>query len=281
LGYAFSVAQKENDPEVHKSCEVWTRKPREDMDSVVYGIQKFFMLAAQANPNILEILYCDEKDILFMDDFGKILRDRRDLFLSTKARHTFAGYAFAQLRRIKGHRAWLLDPPQKKPERADFDLPEGEKLISGDALGTVKGLEKEGYTFSADLMTAITKEKRYASALAHWKQYENWKKTRNPARAKLEAEFGYDLKHATHLIRLGRMCLEILRGEGVIVKRPDREELLAIRNGAWTYDQVVNYAEQMDAEAKELYEKSPLPRSPDVKKLNNLCMDLISAYHKL
>jgi predicted nucleotidyltransferase len=276
LGYAYNIEQKENDPEVAKQLHIVEYEGK--TDSVIYGIKKFFQLAAECNPNIIEVLFCDEDDILYMDDFGRILRKHRDLFLSTKARHTFAGYAFAQLKRIKNHRAWLLDPPKAKPERADFGLPDREKLVNGDALGTVKGLQKQGYNFSAELMTAISKEKRYASALAHWKQYENWKKNRNPVRAKLEAEYGYDLKHAMHLIRLGRMCLEILRGYGVIVKRPDRDELLAIRNGAWTYDQVVEYAEHMDIEAQDLYKRSSLPRSPDIKKLNNLCMDMIESY---
>jgi len=45
----------------------------------------------------------------------------------------------------------------------------------------------------------------------------------------LEAKFGFDTKHAMHLIRLLRMAREILETGVVHVKRPDAEELSAIR----------------------------------------------------
>lgn len=32
-------------------------------DRVIYDIQKFFKLAADCNPNIIEVLFCDEEDI--------------------------------------------------------------------------------------------------------------------------------------------------------------------------------------------------------------------------
>ena len=84
-------------------------------------------------------------------------------------------------------------------------------------------------------------------------------------------------KHAMHLVRLLKMCKEIMELGQVIVKRPDREELLAIRNGAWTYEQLVGWAAQQDKEMQELYEKSTLPHTPDIKKLDDLCMELVGA----
>lgn len=72
-------------------------------------------------------------------------------------------------------------------------------------------------------------------------------------------------KHAMHLVRLLRMGVEILRDQEVIVKRPDAQELLDIRNGKWTYDQVVKYAEDMDKEVREVwYKKTSLPKKPDI-----------------
>jgi predicted nucleotidyltransferase len=247
-----------------------------EIDSVVYGLQKFFKLASDCNPNIIELLWVDEDDVLFSTTAGSEIRDHRDLFLSLRARFTFAGYAHAQLKRINTHRRWLLDPPKGRPERVDFGLP-NEKLISGDALGTVKNLEDSGYSFSTELMEAIKKEKAFAAALAHWKQYENWKATRNPKRAALEAKYGYDTKHAMHLIRLMRMCAEILEGKGVIVRRKyDAAELNAIRRGGWCYDQIMVEAANLDARAAELYELNPagLPKRANHKALNDLCVRL-------
>jgi hypothetical protein len=86
--------------------------------------------------------------------------------------------------------------------------------------------------------------------------------------------FHGNTKHAMHLVRLLRMGVEILRDGNVIVKRPDAEELLAIRNGAWTYDELVKYAESMDKEVREVwYKKTELPKKPNIKFAAELLME--------
>jgi predicted nucleotidyltransferase len=273
-GYTTGFEQSINSEELKSYLRIG------EVDSVVYGLQKFFKLAADCNPNIIEMLFVGEDDTLLSTSAGEEIRSNRDLFVSLKAKHTFSGYAHAQLKRINTHRRWLLDPPKGCPQRADFGLPE-VKLISGDALGTVKTLEDSGHSFSTELMEAIKKEKAYAAAFAHWKQYENWKKTRNPKRAMLEAKYGYDCKHAMHLVRLMRMCVEILSGRGVIVRRKhDAEELNAIRDGAWSYDRLMTEANTLESKAEELYELNPagLPRGANHKALNALCVRLQRMY---
>ncbi len=122
----------------------------------------------------------------------------------------------------------------------------------------------------------MQKERMYTNAKREWDQYQNWKKTRNPARASLEEKFGYDTKHAYHLVRLMRMCREILTTGKVIVKRPDREELLAIRNGAWSYDKLLEFAALEEASINELYNTTTLlPKFPDKSKLDKLCIELV------
>jgi predicted nucleotidyltransferase len=244
-----------------------------DGESTVYDLRKFMRLAADCNPNIIEILFADDADVLTITSVGRRLRDARGLFLSRKARHTFAGYAYAQLKKIKTHRRWLLEPPAKKPEREDFGLSTLAKL-SSSMLGAADELAKQGHELDANALEIVDAEKRYIAAHNQWQQYERWKRERNPQRAELEARNGYDTKYAMHLVRLMRMCREILRGEGVVVRRPDAQELLAIRAGAWSYDELVGYAESLDAELATLYETSALPWEPDRDALNALCVDL-------
>ena len=118
-------------------------------------------------------------------------------------------------------------------------------------------------------------KQEYLTAKEKHEQYWNWKKNRNVARSALEENFGYDTKHAMHLVRLLRMGVEILRDGEVIVKRPDAEELLSIRAGAWTYEQVVQYAEQMDLDVREnWYKKTSLPKTPDIKLAAKLLMEV-------
>ena len=78
-------------------------------------------------------------------------------------------------------------------------------------------------------------------------------------------------------IRLMRMCREILEGKGVLVKRPDAEELLAIRNGLWTYDQLLEWADRQETELEALYKTSKLPNSPPVNELDKLLVRVVES----
>lgn len=248
-------------------------------DRVVYSLQKFCKLAADCNPNIIEVLFVDRADVITNSPYAAVLREAAPKFLSRKARHTFSGYAVGQLKRIRSHRSWLLNPPKGKPERKDFGLPENIK-ISDDMMGAYDKLLAGDRTelkiegVNPNVMELVQKEKSYFTALKHFQSYEKWKAERNTARAALEAKYGYDTKHAMHLVRLLRMCREILTGKGVLVKRPDAEELLAIRRGEWTYDQLIEWAEREDNAMQELYDTSPLPHAPDREFLNALCVKL-------
>lgn len=129
---------------------------------------------------------------------------------------------------------------------------------------------------SSNFIYVLKSEKAYHRAKAEYKQYQDWKKNRNPERAEMERKFGYDLKHSYHLIRLCLMSTEILTTGKVIVKRPDAAMLLDIRNGKWSYDKIVDFAEKTNAELEEIYKNKSyvVPNKPDVKEIEKLCVRL-------
>lgn len=145
----------------------------------------------------------------------------------------------------------------------------GEKLYNTAA-------KSVGY--DANFIEYLDMERRYTARLREWQHYQDWKAKRNPKRAALEAKFGYDCKHACHLIRLARMCREILTTGQVLVRRPDAEELLEIRNGAWTYEQLVEFSDRQDNELETLVKISTLPKQPDREKLDALCEEMILSF---
>jgi hypothetical protein len=57
-------------------------------------------------------------------------------------------------------------------------------------------------------------------------------------RKQLVLRHGYDSKNAAHLIRLLRMCVEFMKNGELVVSRPDAAELLDIKAGKWTLEQV-------------------------------------------
>lgn len=116
---------------------------------------------------------------------------------------------------------------------------------------------------------------QYRQAKENHKNYWEWKRNRNEKRSELEEKFGYDTKHAAHLVRLLRMGEEILKGEGVKVRRPDAQELLAIRNGEWDYEDLVKWAESKDTEIREvLYKKTSLPKTPDIALASKILINI-------
>lgn len=72
-------------------------------------------------------------------------------------------------------------------------------------------------------------------------------------------------KHALHLVRLMRMAEEILSEGKVLVKRPDAQELLAIRNGAWSLESLLAWAEEKDNYIRNtLYKNTHLPKTTNL-----------------
>jgi len=173
------------------------------------------------------------------------------------------------------------------PLLARFIRPE-ERALAIEWLQT--GIKSQAHAFQSvgtqyikdEYVEIAHKELSHYNAVKEYSRYMDWKKSRNKARAPLEEKFGFDTKHAGHLVRLLRMGEEILRTGKVNVDRTniDAEELKAIRAGAWTYDQIDQYAHDKDKEFEELYKSSPLPRSVDMGLINELCIEIVDRYHK-
>jgi predicted nucleotidyltransferase len=293
-----------------------------DPDAVIYDIRKFFNLAADCNPNIIEVLHTDPSDHFVVDPIGEKILEHKDDFLSKKVRFTFMGYSISQLKRIQTHKRWIMSPPKAPPSRADLGLPEQTLIPADQLMAATAEVQKELDRFQFDFMEnmdestkiglrntvsemlaelkitsdqhwmsaarkiglsdnfieIMQRERQYTAAKREWDQFQNWKKTRNPMRAALEEKYGYDTKHAYHLVRLIRMCAEILNTGKVIVKRPDREELLAIRNGAWSYEELMEFANSNEAHLNLLYNTSNvLPKTANKEKLDSILIELIES----
>jgi len=133
--------------------------------------------------------------------------------------------------------------------------------------------------FSENFLVILDAEKRYRAAKQHWDSYVHWLQERNPVRAELERKHGYDSKHATHLVRLIRMAREILETGQVQVFRADAEELRSIRAGAWTYEKIIEFAEQEDIALIEVAKNSKLPKSPDINKIHEITFNMIMDFN--
>lgn len=284
-------------------------------DCTVYDIIKYVALAANCNPNILELLWLSEYHIL--KPSGQLLIENRNIFLSKKVRSTYMGYAFAQLSKIETHRKWLLKPVEEPPvvQGEWVPLTKGEEnafleflyILIRDAIEYMepseelkalllervdyKGLLKqhplppeldpllEKMTRSSkDFLGLLHKTQEYRRQLADYENYQSWLKTRNPARAATEAAIGYDTKHAAHLVRLLKSGKEILETGNLTVNRReagDADLLMSIRNCEISYEDLMKLTEELKGSMESAYEGSSLPAQVDMEAINELCVKAI------
>lgn len=121
LYHRFEQAENSPDLEAHLAHFKNPKNPK--FESTIYSLRKFFLLAAEVNPNIIELLWTDPKDHFVFKYPMDVVIEKRDLFLSNKARYTFAGYACAQAKKIERHRKWIVMGEVKPPSREEFGLP--------------------------------------------------------------------------------------------------------------------------------------------------------------
>ncbi len=297
--------------------QVNIQQPEDQLEGTIFTLAKFMAQSAEANPNLLEMLWIAPEDQLWVHPAMATLFENRSIFLSRRLKHSFAGYAASQLKRIRAHRRWLLEPRQSPPERAEFGLPE-RTLIPKDQLAAAHaaitkqldqwnlGLDElseperirvqgqiaqtlaemkigadaqyaaAGRTlgFSENFIELLDQERRYGAAMREWHNYLTWKTQRNPKRAELEARYGYDTKHAMHLVRLIRMCSEVLLTGQLQVRRADADELLAIRDGGWSYDALEAWAATEERRLDDAFSRSPLPSMPPLEQIEALCVQV-------
>jgi len=227
----------------------------ESEDVTIYSLPKFFKLCLDANPNIIELLFVPQNAILFSAPSWEQIIANRELFLSTKVIHTFAGYAYQQLSKIKNHKRWLGNAPDK-PNPVEYGL--SPKLGGG-----WKWIDKDKY----DAYCGRTKE---------WEAYESWRNNRNPERAKLEERYGFDSKHALHLYRLFFEGEELLRTGRITLplELEIQKKLLSIFHGEISYDEILSFGEQMKDKLYALEETSPIPKRPNRKEAEILLIKL-------
>jgi uncharacterized protein len=78
-------------------------------DLTIFGIVKFFALAMEGNPNVLDSLFTPDTCVLHSTRVGNLVREGRRLFLHRGVWPKFKGYAYSQL-----HKLAIKEPAGKR-----------------------------------------------------------------------------------------------------------------------------------------------------------------------
>jgi predicted nucleotidyltransferase len=183
-----------------------------DKDYKLYSLTKWFQMAINNNPNVLELFFAPTNCILYESDEWKKIREHKDLFLSLKSFHSFSGYAHSQGLRLE--------------------------IKSGN----------------------------------------------NTGRKDLQEKYGFDVKLASHMLRLYYECRQLLKEHQITMPLPDRVEILQYKRGEYPGEEglkklkekVVELGKQCD----QLYTTSTLRYTPDHENISKLQQDILLSYWK-
>jgi uncharacterized protein len=98
-------------------------------------------------------------------------------------------------------------------------------------------------------------------------------------RKELVKVYGYDVKYASHTVRLLRMSIEFFR-DGIfkVYRDQDRDELMEIRQGKWTLGKWLGEVDYLLEQAIKAEKESNLPEKPNFELINSLSMFFIKNY---
>ena len=179
-------------------------------EGTMFEFSKCFNLFVQQNPNVMELLWHVETQYIYRDtNYWPFLIASRNQLLSKKLKHSYAGYAWAQMQRLT-------------------------KL--------------------------------------------NEKVNQNSARLDNFNNYGYDVKAASHVFRLLNTAFDALVDGEIQVMRPERQFLLAIREGKYTYEQLEKMANDKIALVEQAYITSTLPNKLNYEFANNLQFSILKHY---
>ena len=123
----------------------------------------------------------------------------------------------------------------------------------------------------------------YSQHCKDYLSYQEWLKNRNESRWVDVESHGQkiDGKNMMHCKRLMEMAKEIGEGKGIIVRRPNAEELIAIRKGEVDLQTLINKVEEEIKEVDAIFEESNLPEKIDENFINNLIINIRKQIYNL
>jgi predicted nucleotidyltransferase len=71
-----------------------------EYDITIFSIVKYFHLAMENNPNVVDSLFTPVTAVLHTTHIGEMVREKRRIFLHKGAWHKFKGYAYSQLHKM-------------------------------------------------------------------------------------------------------------------------------------------------------------------------------------
>ncbi len=124
--------------------------------------------------------------------------------------------------------------------------------------------------------TIVYNKDGYSEHCKDYNEYTKWLENRNIQRYIDVKNHNQQIdgKNMMHCARLLDMCIEIAKGEGINVRRSNKEELLNIRKGKVDLNSLIEQYEEKIVYINRLFNESNLPNEVDFKLLENILITI-------
>lgn len=116
----------------------------------------------------------------------------------------------------------------------------------------------------------------YSTYCKDYREYWKWVSERNEDRYNVNQHHGqnYDSKNMMHTIRLLQSCEQIFKTNSLQIRVENRDELLDIKAGNWSYEAVMQKAEDLIQSIEHYHSISSLPDVPDLEKTTKILIEI-------
>jgi len=251
----------------------------EAIDIKFYEFRKYVKLAMEMNPNISEVLFVNPENIVFINEYGRKLLNNAHLFPHKGLKEKFIGYAISQKKKmiIKRDNFNELESAEKlllkiiEEGNDKLLLPQCDNYEDFKNLFKIKSATDNHYRVGDRLLVKNQTVKR---ALQEVQQIIG----NSTNRKELIKTYGYDLKYSHHLIRLLLEGIELLETGKLVFPLQNHKELMEIKTGKWTLQEVLDYSVELEEKVNVMKEKSDLPSKPRHKEIENFVIEVMEEW---
>ena len=250
------------------------KNSKDAIDCKYYSLDKFCRLAMKCNPTILEILFVNDDNIIYCDEYGKKLLDNKHLFISQNAKNSFLGYAISQKNKsfIKSKNLKALTEAYNILNKMDnisncmlYDL------INGNIKNLINTTHYPDYITVGDLNFNNQKAIDVKNSIK--RRLDN-----AGNRSDNMLKHGLDYKFMSHTVRLLYEGLELLKTGHITFPLIQRDLLMDIKLGKMNNMSIIELIETLEQKIKDI--TINLPNKPNIEGINNLLVDIYTSYYK-
>jgi len=205
-------------------------------------------------------------------------RDTYALFYDIEAHNCFSELVSEEMREDFKNLRKEMDLPMGLGFKGLVKVDEGQNAGESNALrlsSIPKGMKP--------ICNIIYNKDSYTQHCKDYKSYQTWLEERNEQRwiDVKSHDQKIDGKNMMHCRRLMDMAREIAEGKGIVVRRPNSQELIDIRQGKVDLQSLIDHVESEIKAVDDLYKNSTLPDSVDIKLVESILINTRKNIYKL